>query len=413
VERRPGTRRGRGRAGLSVERMRIAYVSEVWAPSINGIVTRLSATIDELIAAGHEILMIAPRTGRADATVPHRDHLQVVRVPAISFPFVYGGQPWGLPVPTVRTALRRFGPDLVHLVNPVLLGMAGTWAARSLHVPLVASFHTDVPSYARSYHIGWIAPLCWRVVGHMHRRARLNLVTSRYSARLLASHGVPDAQLWRRGVGAEFVAAGEAGPRRRSVGSDSGEDGDRTPGSITDGEHRVVEALYVGRLADEKGLAKLLPLAHSGRARIVLVGDGPDKARLQQRFAGTRTVFRGTLTGADLVEAYRSADVFVFPSTTETLGLVILEALATGLPVVASESPASNELLRGSAAARLVPDGQPDGFTEAVGALLASAPPDVMHAQARAEATGWDWKSATDELASRYAAVVEAHALTR
>lgn len=165
-------------------------------------------------------------------------------------------------------------------------------------------------------------------------------------------------------------------------------------------------ALYVGRLADEKRISSLLPLARSGAVHLTLVGDGPDRARLEHEFAGTDTEFTGSLTGAALAERYAAADVFVFTSTTETLGLVLIEALASGLAVVAVESPASHELLDGLAVARLVPPTRPEDFVGAVTDVLAHGTHDERAALARREAVAWSWANATQQLLGYYAEVL-------
>ncbi|MGO2110376.1 MAG: glycosyltransferase [Pseudoclavibacter sp.] len=424
-------------------------MTEVWEPQVNGVVTRLASTVDELAAAGHEVLVVAPRVARGRRPVPRRQRANVrgARVATIRFPFVYGGEPWGLPSPATMRAIRRFDPDLVHVVNPVLLGIEGVRAARRLDKPLVASFHTDVAAYARSYSLTWIVPTFWALLRRIDSHTALHLVTSQHSQRLLAANGIPDAQLWRRAVERHFFEAGERARLARDVVGAAAPDQESPAASPRSTTPPV--AICVGRLADEKGLTRLVPLARTGSVRLVFVGDGPDRERLEAAFAGTGTEFRGTLRGDALAEAYREADVFVFPSRTETLGLVMLESLATGTPVVAIESPASIELLSGSPAGRLVRaddvamadraaaaestglatsvvaaaptepgpgvDAGADAesakhtepFAAAVADLLDSATRAELAESARAEVAGYDWKAATAELIERYRVVVE------
>ncbi|MCL2514336.1 MAG: glycosyltransferase family 1 protein [Microbacteriaceae bacterium] len=362
--------------------MRIAFVTETWKPSVNGVVTRIASTVDELVAAGHEVLVIAPSLGAADAAVERQRGVTLRRVPSFRVKWVYGGQPWGWPLPRVRRMLADFRPDLVHVVSPFTLGIAGVRAARRLRLPLVTSFHTDIAAYAGSYHLAWSRPIIWRMLRALHNAGRLNLVTSRHSATLLAAHGIPDSLLWRRGVDVErFGAVARDRPAKA-----------------------VPTALYVGRLAHEKNISSLVPLARSGRVHLKLVGDGPDRLRLEDEFAGTGTEFAGTLTGQALVDAYAAADVFVFTSTTETLGLVLIEALASGLPIAAVESPASRELLGPlDGIARLVRADRPGDFVAAVDGLLAGGTPAELGHRARAEAAGWSWATATEELLGYYA----------
>ncbi|MFC4242489.1 glycosyltransferase [Gryllotalpicola reticulitermitis] len=387
--------------------MRIAFVTETWKPSINGVVTRIASSIDELLAAGHEVLVVAPRTGAADAGVPAVPGLTVVRVPSFHISWVYGGQPWGLPMPRVRAALAAFAPDLVHVVGPFVLGIAGVLGARRLRLPLVCSFHTDIAAYSTSYHLGWSRPIIWRILAALHNAAALNLVTSRHSEALLTKHGVRGIRLWQRGVDLARFRPAEASDRpvsAHTAGADAAQARD---------DAAPPRALYVGRLADEKRISSLLPLARSGAVRLTLVGDGPDRARLEQEFAGTQTEFTGSLTGDALAARYATADVFVFTSTTETLGLVLIEALASGLPVVAVESPASTELLGRLPIARLVAGSRPAEFIDAVTDVLSAGTRDERAVLARREAIGWSWANATQQLLGYYAEVVAPEARAR
>jgi glycosyltransferase involved in cell wall biosynthesis len=207
-------------------------------------------------------------------------------------------------------------------------------------------------------------------------------VTSSYSARLLGAHGVRRVVYWRRGVDTLHF-----NPARRRRPRD---------------EDELPVALYVGRLAWEKGLQRLEALARSGVVRLMVVGDGPDRKRLERAFERTSTDFLGSLKGEELARVYADADVFVFSSTTETLGLVLLEALASGLPVVAAESPASIELLAANPAARLFPADRPEAAVAAVRELLGGTPANELAKLARSSAIHWDWNSATAGLMEEY-----------
>lgn len=377
--------------------MRIAFVAEIWKPSVNGVVTRLSSSVDELLKAGHEVLIVAPHVKGAAAAEDDISGLSVRRVAAFSVSWVYGGQPWGWPTAHVGKHLDAFGPDLVHVVSPFSLGVAGVVAARRRRLPLVCSFHTDIAAYAGFYYLTWARPAIWLILKWLHNAARLNLVTSEHSMSLLTEHGVRHLKLWQRGVDVERF---RPRPFRER-------DTDASGAPDSSGRAALPTALYVGRIAHEKGLSRLLPLARSGTVRLVLVGDGPGRAAIEREFAGTGTIFTGTLVGDELTAAYAAADVFVFPSTTETLGLVLLESLASGVPVVASQSPASRGLLAQTAAARLVPDDRPTDFAASVAELLESAAPDELAIAARREAEGWSWQAATRQLLGFYADVLQ------
>jgi glycosyltransferase involved in cell wall biosynthesis len=363
--------------------MRIAYVTETWKPSINGVVTRLSVTIDGLIDNGHEVLVVAPAmNGDREVDAGSRSGLTVRRIPSFSVPFVYGGQSWGFPLPRVTRYVAEFEAEIVHLVAPAMLGIGGLVAAKRLRLPLVASFHTDIAGYARFYHLGFMTSFVWWWLRQIHNAAAINLVTSSYSARLLGAHRISRIVHWRRGVDTLLF-----NPARRRRPRD---------------EDELPVALFVGRLAWEKGLQRLEALARSGVVRLMVVGDGPDRMRLERVFERTSTVFLGSLKGEELARVYADADVFVFSSTTETLGLVLLEALASGLPVIAAESPASIELLAANPAARLFPADRPEDAVAAVRELLGGTSAKELARLARSSATHWDWKSATVGLIAEY-----------
>lgn len=370
--------------------MRIAFVTEIWYPSINGLVTRIAATISALREAGHEVLVVAPQIpGDADTVMPG---VTVRRVPGFRVGFVYGGQPWGWPLPRVDRFIAEFRPDVVHVVSPLVIGVAGVRAARRQRIPLIASFHTNIAAYAHSYHVGFLEPAIWMQLRRLHNKADINLATSTYATRLLSDRGIKRLRRWRRGVDLDLFHPDRA---RTANNNDGGHD---DPAA----DQRLPTALYVGRLAMEKGLRRLLPLARSGTVRLVLVGDGPDRAELEREFAGTPTVFAGQQTGTELAATYAGADVFVFPSATETLGLVLIEALASGLPVVSVDSPASHELLGDCQAARLFPADRPDTIGDTIGELLASMPRHDLVRIARKEAEPWGWEESTAQMIRWY-----------
>ncbi|MHB8296492.1 MAG: glycosyltransferase [Acidimicrobiales bacterium] len=372
-------------------KLRVGIVTETWLPSTNGVVTRLRATFKELERAGHEILVIAPGAA-GDETGGMRVH----RSPTMRIPFVYGGEPWGVPGRGVGRALEGFAPDVVHVVNPVMLGIAGVVACRRRGYPLVLSYHTNVDVYAGYYHLGWLRSTLHRLSHLLYSQADVTLATSREGQAALSKIGIDDTRLWRRGVDLELFNPARA-PQVPKAG-------------------RPLVAVYVGRLAQEKGVDRLEPLVRGGKGiHLLLVGEGPDHARLKRRFAGTPTTFAGCLYGQDLARAYAAADAFVFPSTTETVGLVLLEAMATGLPIVAADSPATRETLASYPAARLFDPGggsgrpghghrepaPPAGLASLLTDLVTS-PACPSRQEARTSIQDCNWELATKELEAHY-----------
>lgn len=364
--------------------LRIAFVTEVWSPSVNGVVTRLRATVTELAAAGHQVLVIAP--GPAGAGERLVDGVTVRAVPTFGIGFIYGGQRWGLPLPRVGRWLAEFTPDVVHVLNPILLGTAGVIAARRRRYPLVCSYHTDVTCYAGFYRLGWLRPVLERLLRSLYSRATLNLATSNTGAtqlRAALTKEQPNQSrhigLWAPGVDLNLFRPPPT-PRQ---------------------PNKPVRVLYVGRLAAEKNLTALTDLAHTPGIQLVLAGEGPHRATLARQLAGTPAQFTGNLHGPALAAAYATADVFVFPSSTETLGLVLLEALAAGLPIIAADSPTSQDILRNCPAARLYPNGETGRLPELIHELLAHDRGKLAR-QARAHVAGDSWAAATAGLLAYY-----------
>ena len=245
-------------------------------------------------------------------------------VSGLAFP-LYPELKLALPRPSIGEALETFAPDVIHIVNPAVLGMAGLFYSKTLNVPLMASYHTHLPKYLEHYGLGMFEGLMWELIKAVHNQARLNLVTSTAMQDELTAHGVERVQVWQRGVDTELFRPELASREMR----------DR----LTQGHPDAPLLLYVGRLSAEKEVDRIKPVLESiPEARLALVGDGPYREELEKHFADTHTHFVGYLAGEALGAAYASADAFVFPSRTETLGLVLLEAMAAGCPVVAANA---------------------------------------------------------------------------
>jgi glycosyltransferase involved in cell wall biosynthesis len=299
--------------------------TETFLPQTDGIVTRLCATLRHLEAHGHQVLLFAP-----EGAPSKYGCAEVVSLPSFRF-FLYPEKNFAFPRPRIKKALQAFEPDLIHVVNPAFLGIGGIYYAKRFGIPLVASYHTNVPAYARHYRLNWLEPLLWWYFRTLHNTAAVNLCTSKATLEELDKRGFRNLALWERGVDVSLYSRAKRSDKMRSRFGCSADE---------------MVVLYVGRLAAEKGIERLRPcLDEFSNLRFVVIGDGPHRGELERIFRGTRTTFMGYMHGEELAEAYASADGFVFPSTTETLGLVLFEAMASGLPIMAADSPPTREVL--------------------------------------------------------------------
>ncbi len=373
--------------------MRIALLTETFLPRVDGMVTRLTHTVAALIEAGDDVLVVAPR-----ARGLPRDYCgaRVVAAPSLPLP-LYRGFRLGLPYTLgLDVELAEFEPDVIHVANPVLLGLAGLSYARRYNVPLVASYHTHLPLYTRRYRMGVLEPVAWAYIRALHNTAQLNLCTSRPVLALLRDRDFPRLALWAPGVDAELFH-----PRRRSP---------EWRDQLSSGRPGATVLLYVGRLANEKGLERLAPtLATLPGCHLALVGAGPAEERLRQTFAGLPVTFVGPLHGEDLGAAYASADIFAFPSSTETLGLAAIEALASGLPVVGARRGGLPDIVLDRETGLLF-DPDTDGDLErALGTLVEDEGlRGRMARAARLHAQQWNWTASASGLREHYAAVLAA-----
>lgn len=373
--------------------MRIAIFTEVFLPKIDGITNRLSHTLECLRDDGHEVLVFAPH----EAVAEHAG-ARVVRVPGARFA-PYPGLRVSAPDPRILLELRRFRPDVVHAVGPACLGIWGSVAARALSLPLIASYHTDLPRYLPGYGLGWLEPAIWPLIRRVHGAAHLNLTPSRFTRRELLEHGIEPVEIWRGGVDTEHFH-----PRRRSVAMRM-----RLCGGVPDGPL----LLYVGRLSPEKRLDTLTPVLDAlPDARLALVGDGPARPALERLYAGRRVHFTGFLRGEELAAAFASADAFVMPSTTETLGFVVLEAMASGCPVVAARAGGIPELVDHGESGYLY---DPADTREAIDALRALLTRPSLRrfiaqqARKRAESSSWPRETRRLVLEYRKALAIASH----
>lgn len=278
--------------------MRIAICTDAWHPQVNGVVRTLAATVDRLISRGHEIELITPGQFRT-LPLPGYSEIRLAMAPRFG----------------TRRSLADFAPDVVHIATEGPIGWSARGWCKANRVPFTSAFHTRFPEYA-AVRTGLSAEHFWPLMRRFHGSSRAVLVSTPTLADELARHGIAHTRLWTRGIDRGLFRP------------------DHEPLPDLAGLPRPI-MLNVGRVAIEKNLTAFLDADVPGTK--VVVGNGPDLARLRAAYPDAR--FVGALHGEDLARAYASADVFVFPSRTDTFGLVMIEALACGVPVAGFPVP--------------------------------------------------------------------------
>lgn len=307
--------------------LRIAIFTETFLPKIDGIVRVLEVCLRGLEELGHEVILFGPPGSDPMVHSARIFHLGGPPLPG------YPELRINIPRPFIKKELDAFKPDIIHAAHPTFVGPPGIRYARRNDIPLLCSYHTEVPAYMRFYGYPWMVRPMWAFTRWLHNKADYNLGPSTYVRDELTAQGIHTSNWWIRGIDTEFFTPGPVNPDLRN--------------RMTDGNPDAFLIGYVGRLAPEKGLFNIRDnLFPMDNARLVFVGDGPSNKKLRKYYDGTPTTFTGYLTGQDLIDAYRSLDLFLFPSTTETFGLVPLEALACGIPVVAARAGGVTDTIR-------------------------------------------------------------------
>ena len=374
--------------------MRIALFTETFLPKVDGIVTRLRHTVEHLQRRGDRVLVISP-----DGGLTEYKGAKIYGVSGVPLP-LYPELTLAFPGPNVGKVLAEFKPDLIHVVNPAVLGLGGIYYAKTMDLPLVASYHTHLPQYLQHYGLGALEGVLWELLKAAHNQAKLNLCTSTAMVEELKSHGIERVDLWQRGVDTEMFQPHLTSAQMRSRLSQ---------------EHPESPLLiYVGRVSAEKQIDEIKPVLEAiPEARLAIVGDGPARQDMFAHFAGTATHFVGYLHGLELASAYASADAFIFPSRTETLGLVLLEAMAAGCPVVAAASGGIVDIVTDGENGYLFDPLEPQSIITATQRLLAAKEErEILRQNARQEAERWSWSAATGQLQEHYKSVVYSESLS-
>lgn len=366
-------------AGLSRGHPRLSLVTETWPPEINGVAMTLSRLADGLTARQWQVDIVRPRqlgeSAQPSGATP--DHLLVRGLPIPG----YAGLRFGLPATeTLRRAWARRRPDVVHVATEGPLGWAALKVARQLLIPATTTFHTNFHRYCAHYHLGWLRGPVQRHLRVMHNRSAYTMVPDAVLRGTLQQEGYRNVVVLGRGVDSVLFD-----PSRRNAML-------RASWGVRDGDPVV---LHVGRMAPEKNLQTVVSAFNliqdrQPHARMVWVGEGPEFDRMRRLFP--QHIFAGSRRGGDLAEHYASADIFLFPSMTETYGNVVPEAMASGLAVVAYDYAAAAMHIIHQQNGVLVPFGDSASFVQRACALAADAPQiRRLGTAARAEAIAHSW----------------------
>jgi UDP-sulfoquinovose synthase len=364
--------------------LRIALFTETFLPRIDGTVTRICHTIRQLRSQGHTVLVIAPKSEGVQF-----EGAQIHGVPGFPFP-LYPELKVSIPQPSIGKILTAFHLDLMHAFHPVLLGASAFYYSSAHRIPLVVSYHAQLPKWLHYYGLGFLEPLLWWGVNAAYNRADLVLSTSQPMRNLLTERGLQRVELWPRGVDTEFFHPERASLEMRM--------------RLTEGHPEDRLLLYVGRLSPEKDIGQCRPVLEAiPGLRLALVGDGPHRQKLERHFAGTPTHFAGYLRGAELAAAFASSDIFFLPSRTETLGLVLLEAMAAGCPVVAAAEGGIADIVEDGVTGHLYDPRNPATALSAIRLLLSDAEHrEAVRRRARLDTEQWNWAASVKQLERFY-----------
>lgn len=294
--------------------LRVAVVTESFLPSLNGVTNSVVRVLESLKANGHEAIVLAP-TSNSDEFLGFKV-IQISRFYIKQFAVA-------LPHLRLEKILRDFNPDVVHVAAPFAFGRQAISVAHRMGVPAIAIYQTDIAGYAQRYGVPGLRPVIDRMIGAIHRRATVNLAPTNEGADYLRAIGAKRVAVWGRGVDLESYH-----PKKRELVGNSGYRKEL-------GAHDHLIVGFVGRLAAEKQVDRLAELFGIPNVSFLIVGDGPERKKLENLFRYQKVRFTGKLVGPELANAYAAMDIFVHCGTEETFGQTIQEAQASGLPVVA------------------------------------------------------------------------------
>jgi glycosyltransferase involved in cell wall biosynthesis len=373
--------------------LRVALFTETFLPKLDGVVTITCLLLNHFRQRGVETIVFSAGEHPAEY-----NGYPIVSIPGVPMP-MYPEATLALPGSRSFRRLKEFDPTIVHVINPWLSGLKGIEFARKLDKPLVISFHTHLMDIAQFYHLGFIRPAAWRLHRHFYRKADYRWATSKRIQAELEAHDFGETGIWRRGVDSGIFSDKFRSEDMRN--------------RLTNGQPDKTLLLFVGRVAAEKQIEQIRFVLESvPNTHLAIVGDGPNRPRLEKHFEGCPVTFAGYLKGAELSKAYASSDIFVFPSAIETFGLVVAEAMAAGLPVVASRVGGVPELIESGMNGYIF---EPSDVPQMIAYVRELANDPAKRARmgeaARQTVLNLTWDKINDELLDDYHWIIEGHKL--
>lgn len=336
---------------------RLAVVTETWPPEVNGVANTINRLVQGLRKhGGYELQLVRPRQ-QADDTPIHESDFQEYLVTGLTLPF-YREVRLGFPqYHALKKRWQQHRPDIVQIVTEGPLGYSAMKAAKKLGIPVISDFHTNFDQYSRYYRLSGFFNLAKRYLRHVHNQTLVTLVPTRELSQQLAANGYEKLDILDRGIDAQLFNAQRRNPQlRQALGL----------------KPEQLLVTLVSRIAQEKNLNLAFEAfraiqQHIPDAQFLIVGDGPERKRLQEQYPDC--LFAGMRTGEELAEHFASGDLFLYPSTSETFGNVVLEAMASGLPVVTFDYAAAHEYIHSGKNGMAVPLDDNAAFIQAAVAL--------------------------------------------
>lgn len=380
--------------------IRISLVTETYFPQVNGVSRTLDRLVRHCSEQGDRVQLLLPSYNQNSVTYP--SHVEKSEWWSVALPFY---KEVVLPVVTasmIEGAFRNFRPDLVHIATEGTLGRASLRAAKRLKIPVVSSYHTNFPQYLQTYKAGFLEPMCWKYLRWFHNNTLATFCPSESTRQLIEAKGFQNVGIWSRGVDSHRFSPGKRDYElRRSLGI--------SPDDIV--------ITYVGRIANEKNLLMLVEawkqLKGFDNAHLIFVGEGPLRTRLEAMDT-KRTIFIGYRYGDELASMYASSDLFVFPSLSETFGNVVLEAMASGLPVVAFDVQGPKDIVQDRVTGRLVSSISAEALAHALRKMLVNNELRwQMGNQARSYAERQTWEHIMGKMRAQYSSIIASRLTTK